>query len=59
MEQITIRFARDNLGDILNFVAYGNRIYKISKHGKPVAVILSLKQWEEIVKTMNRVKIID
>lgn len=59
MEDISIKKAREEFSDVLNYVAYGNKTYQITRYGKPVAVIVSMMQWKEIVKTMSIVKVID
>ena len=59
MEKVTIKLARSDFGNILNFVAFGNKTYQITRYGKPVAMIISIDQWNEMQKILSRVKIID
>lgn len=46
MKKVTVMQARDNMADIINNVSCGGERYKITRHGKERAVIISLEDWE-------------
>lgn len=46
MEEISARDARDHLAEILNHVAFGKKHYTLTRHGKGVAVIISIDEWK-------------
>jgi prevent-host-death family protein len=59
VERLTIKKARNEFGNIINFVCFGNKSYQVTRYGKPVAIIISIEQWNEIQKVMSRVKVVD
>ena len=44
---------RDNLREILDDVGASGNEYVITRHGRPVAVILSYDEYESLVETLN------
>ncbi|MHB8290089.1 MAG: type II toxin-antitoxin system Phd/YefM family antitoxin [Acidimicrobiales bacterium] len=44
---------REHLSEILETVASTDEEYVITKHGRPVAVVLSYDEYEAIVETLN------
>jgi len=44
---------RDRLSEIVDFVASGASAWVITKHGRPVAVILSHAEYESLIETLN------
>lgn len=59
MERIPIKKARNGFGDIINHVAYADKTYQITRYGKPIAVIISMNEWEKVQKVITRVKVVD
>ncbi len=54
MQQLTTMDLRKNLGHILDMVAESNESVTISRANKPLAVILSIAEYEEKVQKKNR-----
>ena len=46
MERISAKDARDHMAAILNHVFFGGKHYTLTRHGKDVAVIISLEEWK-------------
>jgi prevent-host-death family protein len=44
---------RDNLSEILEAVVATDEEYVITKHGRPVAVLLSYEEYESLIETLN------
>jgi antitoxin YefM len=44
---------RDNLREIVDDVVESGNVYTITRHGRPVAVVLSHDEYESLVETMN------
>ncbi len=44
---------RENLSEILDEVVTTGQEYVITKHGRPVAVLLSFDEYEALVETLN------
>lgn len=44
---------RDNLREIVDDVVETGNVYTITRHGRPVAVVLSHDEYESLVETMN------
>lgn len=59
MDTIPVKRARIEFSELLNFVAYGDKKYAISRNGKPIAVMISIKEWEELQNLKSRIKIIN
>lgn len=59
MEDVSLKNARDNLAEIVSFVAFGNKTYRINRYGKPHAIIISISTWNEYLKLSNRFKIVE
>ena len=47
-EEITIEDVRTNLGDLANRVGYGGERLVITRHGKPVAALVSIADLEQL-----------
>ena len=54
MQTLTTMDLRKNLGHILDMVAETNESVTISRANKPLAVILSIAEYEEKVQKKNR-----
>ena len=54
MQTLTTMDLRKNLGHILDMVAEKNEPVTISRANKPLAVILSISEYEEKVQKKNR-----
>jgi prevent-host-death family protein len=54
MQTLTTMDLRKNLGQILDMVAETNESVTISRANKPLAVILSVAEYEEKVQKKNR-----
>jgi PHD/YefM family antitoxin component YafN of YafNO toxin-antitoxin module len=59
MDEVSVKSARENLAEIVSFVAFGNKTYQINKYGKPQAIIISISTWNDYVKLSSRFKIVD
>lgn len=59
MEEVSVKLARENFAEIVNFVAFGNKVYQVNKYGKPQAMIISISAWNDYVKLSSRFKIVD
>ena len=57
MEKISCREIKDHMAEVLNKVAYGHKRYKIARHNKDMAIILSVEEWEEIEIKLQRVEL--
>lgn len=44
---------RDNLREVVNTVVSTGSEFVITRHGKPVAVILGIEEYESLVETLN------
>jgi len=44
---------RDNLREVVDTVVNTGTEYVITRHGKPVAVVLSYEEYEALVETLN------
>lgn len=44
---------RDNLSEILDRVAVTGQEFVITRHGRPVAVLLAFDEYEALVETLN------
>jgi len=53
MKTISSREAKDNLAEVLNEVAYGHKRFKIARHKKEMATIISVEDWEEIERKLR------
>lgn len=54
MQTLTTMDLRKNMGHILDMVAEKNEAVTISRANKPLAVILSIAEYEEKVQNKNR-----
>jgi prevent-host-death family protein len=53
MEKISLKKAREQMAEIVNKVAYGNKHYTLTKHGKGIAVIISLDEWKAVERLLE------
>jgi prevent-host-death family protein len=44
---------RDNLKDVVDTVVSTGETFTITRHGKPVAVIVGYEDYEELLETLN------
>ena len=56
MESISAKKARDQLSDVLNKVAYTGERFTLTRHGQGVAVLISLKEWEQVKKILELIE---
>jgi prevent-host-death family protein len=56
METVSCREVKDNMAEILNRVAYNHKRYKIARHNKGVAIIISVEEWEAIEKILQNIE---
>ena len=56
MQTLTTMDLRKNMGEILDKVAKNNEPVMISRANKPLAVILSIAEYEEKVQKKNRIQ---
>ena len=56
METLSCREVKDHMAEILNRVAYNNKRYKIARHNKDMAIIISIQEWEAIEKLLQRLE---
>jgi len=45
MIEVTVSEVREKLADLLGKVQHGGEVVEISKHGKPVAYVVSAEEW--------------
>ncbi len=50
LNRVTAQEMREQLSDLLNRAAYTNETTLITRQGKEVAVLVSVKDWAELVK---------
>lgn len=56
METLSCKEMKDHLADILNRVAYNHRRYKIARHNKEMAIIISIEEWTVIEKILQQLE---
>lgn len=59
MKFISTVDARIDLSDLINEIAFKNEDYILTRHGKNVAVIISVEKWKYFDKLNKKFKIID
>jgi prevent-host-death family protein len=45
--------ARDRLSEIVDQVATSSDVFTITKHGRPLAVVLGYDEYESLIETLN------
>jgi antitoxin YefM len=53
MDSAPVSELRDRLGEIVEDVASSSSAFTITKHGKPLAVILAYDEYESLIETLN------
>lgn len=53
LNRVTAQEMREQLSDLLNRAAYTSEATLITRQGKEVAVLVSVKDWEELVRLKN------
>ncbi|MFG2743460.1 type II toxin-antitoxin system Phd/YefM family antitoxin [Streptomyces chartreusis] len=53
MDAAPLTDARDRLSEIVDSVAASGEAFMITKHGKPMAVILGADEYESLIETLN------
>lgn len=53
MERLSCKEVKDHMEEILNRVAYNHHRYKIARHNKDMAIIISVEEWEAIEKILQ------
>lgn len=56
METLSCREVKDHMADILNRVAYNKKRYKIARHNKEMAIIISVEEWEAIESILQKLE---
>lgn len=56
METVSCREIKDHMAEILNKVAYNHKRYKIARHNKEMAIIISVEEWEAIEKILQKLE---
>lgn len=56
METLSCREVKDHMAEILNRVAYNRKRYKIARHNKEMAIILSIEEWKAIEKVLQKIE---
>lgn len=56
METLSCREIKDHMAEILNRVAYNHKRYKIARHKKEMAIIISIDEWEWIEKLLQQLE---
>ena len=56
METLSCREIKDHMAEILNRVAYNRKRYKITRHNKEMAIIISIEDWETIEKILQKLE---
>lgn len=56
METLSCREIKDHMAEILNRVAYNHKRYKIARHKKDVAIIISIEEWDAIEKILQKLE---
>jgi prevent-host-death family protein len=56
METLSCREIKDHMAEILNRVAYNHKRYKITRHNKDMAIIISIEEWEAIEKILHKLE---
>ena len=54
METLSCREVKDHMAEILNRVAYNHKRYKIARHNKDMAIIISVEEWDAIEKILKK-----
>ena len=56
MKAISSKEAREQMAEILNQVVYKGKHYTLTRHGKGVAVIISLEEWNALERLMEKLE---
>lgn len=56
METLSCREIKDHMAEVLNRVAYNHKRYKIARHEKEMAVIISIDEWEAIKQILQKLE---
>ena len=56
METLSCREIKDHMAEILNRVAYNHKRFKIARHNKAMAVIISIEEWEAIEEILQKLE---
>jgi prevent-host-death family protein len=57
--KIGITEARDSLSEVLNRVAYGGERYVVERRGKPLAAMISVVEYQELVRLLSEIGVSD
>lgn len=53
MDAAPLTEARDRLSEIVDQVAASTDVFTITKHGRPLAVVLGHDEYESLIETLN------
>ena len=56
METLSCREVKDHMAEILNRVAYNHKRYKIARHNKDMAIIISIEEWKAIEIILQKIE---
>jgi PHD/YefM family antitoxin component YafN of YafNO toxin-antitoxin module len=56
MKTLSTREVKDQMSDVLNQVIYSHEKFKIARHSKEVAIIISIDEWNEIATILQRLE---
>lgn len=56
MKSISTKKARDHISDVINKVVYSGERFTLTRHGKGVAVLISLEEWEAIQHLLEKIE---
>ena len=54
MESISCKEVRENMSSVINQVAFKSKRYTLTRHGSPIAVLMSLEEWIAIEKLLKQ-----
>jgi prevent-host-death family protein len=53
MDAAPLTEARDRLSEIVELVSTSADVFTVTKHGRPMAVILGYEEYESLIETLN------
>ena len=56
METLSCREIKDHMAEVLNKVAYNHKRYKIARHNKDMAIIISVDEWHAIENLLQKIE---
>lgn len=56
MEEISSKDIRDQFSSVLNKVAYSGEKFTLTRHGRGVAVLISLEEWKALERLLEKIE---